>query len=137
MVSNYVASASGNYINSRLSNNGGSSYISSGYQYGHYYGSAGGTFGTSKSTSNNFFNHHTEAGNGNAGSYCYFYNLGDSSKHSYSTVQVFGNGGIGDTMFYGGSSHPTAETINAISFFTSSTGTITNLNISLYGVKEI
>ncbi len=134
--SNFTASASGNYVQSRLSNNGGTSFISSGYQYAHQYGSTTGTFGESKSTSNSFFNLHTERGTGSAGSYAYFYNLGNSSKYSFCTMQVMGIGSQ-DFMFFGGSVHPTAETINAIRFMPSGAGTIDNLTIKLYGVKQI
>ena len=134
VFSNFTASASGNYVQSRLSNNGGSSFISSGYQYAHQYGSTTGTFGESKSTSNNFFNFHTENGSGNAGSYAYFYNLGDSSKYSFCTMQVIGIGAQ-DYMFFGSSVYPTAETINAIRFMPSGAGTINNIDISLYGIR--
>jgi hypothetical protein len=46
--------------------------------------------------------------------------------------------GIGseDFMFFGSSVLPTAETHNAIRFLTSGTGTIDNIDISLYGIKE-
>ena len=135
VFSNFTASASVNYLQSRLSNNGGSSFISSGYQYAHQYGSTSGTFGESKSTSYSFFNFHTENGTGNAGSYAYFYNLGDSSKYSFCTNQVMGIG-TQTYMFFGSSVHPTAETINAIRFMPSGAGTIDNIDISLYGIAE-
>ena len=134
-VSNFTASASGNYVQSRLSNNGGSSFISSSYQYAHQYGSTTGTFGESKSTNNTWFQYHTDRGTGNAGSYAYFYNLGDSTKYSFSTVQTIGIGAQ-DYMFFGSSVLPTAETHNAIRFMPSSTGTIDNIDISLYGIAE-
>ena len=135
-ASNFTASASGNYVQSRLSNNGGSSFISSStYQFAHQYGSTTGSFGESKSTNRTWFQYHTERGTGNAGSYAYFYNLGDSTKYSFSTVQVIGIGAQ-DYMFFGSSVLPTVETHNAIRFMPSSTGTIDNIDISLYGIKE-
>lgn len=135
VASNYTASATGNYVQSRLSNDGGSSFISSStHSFAHQYGSTTGTFGESKSTNRTWFQYHTERGDGNAGSYAYFYNLGDSTKYSFSTVQVIGIGAQ-DYMFFGSSVLPTAETHNAIRFMPSSTGTIDNIDISLYGIR--
>ena len=47
----YLGSATANYLEIRLSNNGGTSYINSGYQYATQYVGTNGNFGEIKSTS--------------------------------------------------------------------------------------
>ena len=135
-LSNFVASASGNYTYIRLSNNGGTSFISTGYQYAHQFGTVSGTFGEAKNTNASFFNVLTENGISSSGTYTYLYNLGDSSKYSFSTNHTMGNSSSAHTMFFGSSVHPTTETINAIRLLPSGAGTIDTLDVSLYGIKE-
>jgi hypothetical protein len=117
----------------QISNNGGSSFIASGYQMTLQYG--GSSFGEDTSTTN-------IAGFGTGGTnlqkngYVYFYNLGNSSKYSFSTFQGFNNHpSLGFYMNFGGGVYPTAEIHNAIRL-SAITGTSTG-NAKLYGVKQI
>ena len=117
----------------RLSNNGGSSYIASGYQFAGQYGNVTGTFGEDKSTSAIAF---IEGGSGGTGLaknlYAYMYNLGDSTKYSFSTSHQFSeHPSLGHYFSFYSSVKTTAEVHNAIQFIsTSMTGTI-----SLYGIR--
>ena len=127
-------------LQARLSNNGGSSYISSAnYQYAMVFGQAGGSFGDRNSTSETKFVRLAKTGNntGNTGQgYTYFYNLLNSSKYSFSTTQ---NTSMDNNPYYimqfGGQVLAVAETHNAIQIF-QSTGTLRG-NFKLYGVKQI
>ena len=127
-------------LQARLSNNGGSSYISSSnYQYGMVFGQAGGSFGDRNSTSETKFVRLAKTGNntGNTGQgYTYFYNLLNSSKYSFSTTQ---NTSMDNNPYYifqfGGQVLSVAETHNAIQIF-QSTGTLRG-NFKLFGVKQI
>ena len=121
----------------RLSNNGGSSYISSGYQYAQWYGGA--SAAESKSTSYaqmGFFSTNANA-SGNSSAYVYLYNLGNSSKYSFDTYQSTNLQTSSNFYFhFGGAVLPTAETHNAIRLFVVS-GNINTLTAKLYGVKQI
>ena len=124
----------------RLSNDNGSSYISSGYQYAYQYGQANGTFGEDKSTSYNAMSLVTfgaDTVEESQNTYIYFYNLGNSSKYSFSTFQNTGvqTGVYG--MLFGGAVLPTAETHNAIQLLPTLSTNIANLQAKLYGVKQI
>ena len=127
-------------LQARLSNDGGSSYISSSnYQYAMVFGQAGGSFGDRNSTSETKFVRLAKTGNntGNTGQgYTYFYNLLNSSKYSFSTTQ---NTSMDNNPYYimqfGGQVLAVAETHNAIQIF-QSTGTLRG-NFKLYGVKQI
>ena len=120
----------------QISNNGGASYHTAGYQYAVQYGSVGGTFAEDKSTStNNLFS----LGGGGTGlsklCYTYLYNLGDSSKYSFSTTQFFGeHPTLVNYYKFGSGVYPTAETHNAIRLKASSTGNMTG-TASLYGIR--
>ena len=120
----------------QISNNGGTSFIASGYQMALQYGSVGGSFGEDKSTSSSNI-----AGFGSGGTnlqkngYVYFYNLDNSSKYSFTTFQGFNNHpSLGFYTNFGSGVYPTAETHNAIRLSAitgNSTGTA-----SLYGIAE-
>ena len=117
----------------RLSNNGGTSYITSGYQVAGQYGSVSGTFGEDKTTSGGVI---IEGGAGGAGlgknQYAYLYNLGDSTKYSFCTSHHMSeHPTLGHYMAFYSSVYPTAQVHNAIFVgATSITGTI-----SLYGIR--
>ena len=124
----------------RFSNNGGSSYITSGYQYAHQWGRGSGTFGENKSTSTDKLvigvNQGADTNEKNNG-YVYFYNLANSSKYSFSTYQQVALYTDANVIFsFGGAVHPTAETINALQLLFS-TANIASGNIKLYGVKQL
>ena len=70
----------------RVSNDNGSSFISSGYQYAQQEGQTGGIFGSLNATSHSDMGYFGLAGTGtndSTNAYCYFYNLGNSSKYIF------------------------------------------------------
>tara|TARA_Y100001937_G_scaffold32241_1_gene46075 strand:- start:2627 stop:3175 length:549 start_codon:yes stop_codon:yes gene_type:complete len=120
-----------------LSNNGGTSFITSGYHYGIQFMSSGG-FGEDRGTTKLIFttlgltgNDTNETKNG----YVYYYNLLDSSKFSFCTMQSFSQGSVAEGLF-GSGVKPTAETHNAIRFTTTGGDAISSGTISLYGIKD-
>ena len=120
-----------------LSNNGGTSYITAGYQEAAQIIFVNGTSTTQTSTSQTYFQD-IGFSTGTAimkNGYAYYYNLGNSSKYSFNTYHTFSNHPTAFISFFGGGVHPTAETINAIKFSVPS-GNFTG-TIKLYGVKQI
>ena len=105
------------------------------YQYGYQNGEAGGTFSESKNTANDrlFGTQFVNAGDDKF-SYNYFYNLGDSSKYSFQTMQSTAIQGTNYKMRFGSGVLPQASTVDGIRF-TAVTGTMTG-TISLYGIKD-
>jgi hypothetical protein len=140
-MNNFVPSTSSNEApECRLSNNGGSSFISSGYQYAFQYGGSTGTFGEGRGTSATTITGFPYINDeGNSGFYIYFYNLLDSSKYSYSThhsMDYRGDNVYSGQSFaiFGSNVLTTAETHNAIRFFSSNN--VTSADFSLYGIAE-
>jgi hypothetical protein len=124
----------------RISNDGGSSYISTGYQEALQRNLANGTNSEVRSTNTSRFSRSAASAgsstNGNSEGYTYFYNLLDSSKYSFSTTHIIGTDpSIIFNMYFGSSVLPTAETHNAIQVL-ASVGQIETLTISLYGIAE-
>ena len=131
------------YHNVRFSNDGGSTYESgNNYDYANQYGGANaGDFATTLSSSTAteigdiFLSVGTDtkmAGNG----YMYFYNLGDSTKYSFTSHHVYADiSGSSSYMYFGNGVYHIAETINAIRWFADSSATF-NGDYSLYGIKE-
>jgi len=126
---------------SRFSNDGGSSFIASGYQYAQQRGDGEGGFGEYKATSMwamqicNLANIAT-AGHSFTG-YIYYYNLLDSSKYSFQTNHSsFSDREAANTVAFnfGSGVLPTAETHNAVRLLPN-TLTITG-QASLYGIAE-
>jgi len=126
---------------SRFSNDGGTSFIESGYQYAQQRGDGEGGFGEYKATSMwamqicNLANIAT-AGHSFTG-YIYYYNLLDSSKYSFQTNHSsFSDREAANTVAFnfGSGVYPTAETHNALNIFPN-TSTITG-QASLYGIAE-
>ena len=123
----------------QLSNDNGSTFITSGYQYAHQVCKANATFTEEKSTSAGHLV--TFAGIGNASNevsngYCYLYNLLDSTKYSFATQHSSGlesasvlEGRFGSGVF------PTAETHNAIRIRENITTDFDNAVVSLYGLR--
>ena len=124
------------YPSLRFSNNGGSSFISAGYQYAYfsYYNTS--SFQESRSTSADTIRlNHNQYQNMNG--YVYLYNLLDSSKYSFTTSHnsnVAGNNVTND-MAFGSGVKPTAEVHNAIRFRMNNANYIGALKISLYGIR--
>jgi hypothetical protein len=124
----------------QLSNDNGSSFITSGYQYAHQVCKANGTFTEEKSTSAGHLV--TLAGIGNASNevmngYCYLYNLLDSTKYSFATQHSSGleSASVLEGRF-GSGVLPTAETHNAIRIRENITTDFDNAVVSLYGIAE-
>jgi hypothetical protein len=98
----------------RISNNGGTSYIATGYQEALQRILANGTNSEVRSTNTTRFTRSAGATgsstNENGEGYTYFYNLLNSSKYSFSTTQIVGFDGTPNfNMYFGGSVLPTAE----------------------------
>ena len=122
-----------------LSNDGGSSYETSGYEYVIQRTQTNGSFAEEKSTSSSSIRltNTVSTGTGETGNlYCYMYNLGDNTKYSFFTYQT--GYGISATFAFGlGSAvRTTAETINALRIQTTTADIITDCTVSLYGIKE-
>ena len=119
----------------RLSNDGGSSYISSGYQYAAAFQRPVNPL-QEKSTSTSFMgyaNNLSTASTGNG--YVYFYNLLHSSKYSFNTFHGIASSNI-VTAQMGSSVLPTAETHNALQLTCNTDSFVAGAKISLYGIKE-
>ena len=119
-------------ITIRYSTDGGSSFLSSGYQNGYKQMFANGTFNELRSTSESgirigFYNS-TEQGSGKV----YLYNLNNSSKYSFNT---FSNVQENGCLSFGGGAYPVANTVNAIRVL--GDANIDNAVVKLYGVKQI
>ena len=122
----------------RVSNDNGSSFISSGYQFAQQEGQTGGIFGRLTATSHSDMGYFGLAGTGtndSTNAYCYFYNLGNSAKYSFVTNQSISWANTVGKMTFGGGVQPTAQIINAIRIQVNS-GTLTG-NFKLYGVKQL
>jgi len=139
--SNIFASANSDFPVLRFSNDSGSSYETSNYQYAMQINTSHGFFGEGKSTSANAIYNILGRGGSTAiyknNSYVYLYNLGSSSKYSFATTHSAGTDDAGNFInFFGGGVYTQAETINAIQFLYTGGANITG-NIKLFGVKEI
>ena len=142
---NINMSANNQFFRARLSNDGGSSFITSSTQQRAGIRNTTTFSSDARSTTDTFFGHYltdnsggygTTADNGNF--YLYCYNLLNSSKYSFCTSQSTGLEQSSSTYsaMFGGGVLPTAETHNAVRFLNSSTGTFDGV-IKCYGVKQI
>jgi hypothetical protein len=128
------------YLTLQLSNDNGSSYETSNYDYAHQVGTASSSFSEARSTTAGQFFLSGNIGNASyekANGYAYLYNLLDSSKFSFISHQssdYLSSAVL--RMMYGGGTYHTAETINAFKLLMNS-GNITTGNFKLYGVKQI
>ena len=109
------------------------------YQYAYQYGTASGTFDEVKSTGADHIRATFNTGNTTtekSNTYTYFYNLGNSSKYSFTTHQGMTISGIPTIyMFFGGGVLPQASTVNQIKLFNAS-GNF-SCTAKLFGVKQI
>ena len=121
----------------RFSINGGSSYVSSGYQFAYpYVNTAGGTF-DSKSTSDTHIEYlSTGSDTRNTNGYAYFYNLGDSSKYSFATFHQMAEGSTINLTSFGSGVYPNANVVNALQILTTGASGYTSGSVSLYGIAE-
>ena len=103
----------------RFSNDGGSSYESgaSAYQWSNQYVATGGGNGESKDSADTSIEWTPRCNSGEPTSaYMYLYNLGNSSKYSFTTSHTTINIDQSE-FFFGGGVYATAETINAMRFY--------------------
>ena len=126
-------------VNIRFSNDGGSSFESSNYDFANVLGRASGSFFEQKDTSATNIRLNGNAGTGTnetENGYIYLYNLNDSSKYSFSTFHTSNlNRDSTGAICFGSGVYHQAETINAVRLRGSS-GNIDNAVVSLYGIKE-
>lgn len=132
-----MTSASGNQIPYyRLSNDGGTTFESSNYQStGQFNNSAESAAElTTRTSYGHLFGHQQSSYKWNG--YCYFYNLGDSSKYSFSTFHAVGfySSDSSQSMVFGSSAYKVTETINAIRLSVDDT-TLASGTASLYGIR--
>ena len=123
----------------RLSNDGGSSFEASNYQYSFYVNdsvSAGGETRSSASTQM-YLNYGGGIGaNELQNFYYYFYNLGNPNKGSFVTQQAVMLSSIASVnTFIGGATYNVAETINAIRLYIVSG--FRDGTAKLYGYKQL
>jgi hypothetical protein len=103
------------------------------YQYARQTGQTGGTFAESKSTGFGGIPIDVGMTNKQSQGYIYFYNLGNSAKYSFATLQSF----IEDYGFtFGGGVLPQTSAVDGIRFRNVDTANITG-TLKLYGVKQI
>jgi len=104
------------------------------YQYALQYGYPS-TFGETKSTGANRMVIAPNQNSENTNGYIYFYNLNNSSKYSFYTVQTTNLSGGNFFFYFGGGMLPQASVVDGIRFFSDTY----NLEggISLYGEKQI
>jgi len=124
------------YPSVRFSNNGGSSFHTSSYQYA-YWNTAETTVNEGRSTSADTIRLGANQYQ-NMNGYIYFYNLLDSNKYSYTSNQSSNVGGnnVSKDVSFGSGVYPTAEVHNAIRFRMNNANYIGTLTASLYGIKE-
>jgi hypothetical protein len=108
------------------------------YQYAYQNGQATGTFSETKSTSgNSLFATRTGGTDEPRQAYNYFYNLGDSSKYSFQTMQGVSRQSPTTAldMRFGSGVLPQASTVDGLRFTETGGGLLTG-TISLYGIAE-
>ena len=123
----------------RFSNDGGSSFESSNYEYAVQSGDAVGNFNEFKSTSGSYID--WIAGNGGSdanelhNAYIYLYNLNDSAKYSFATYHSMSMDTTPEGfMTYGSAVYKVTETIDAVQIFPNSGNVSCTAN--LYGIKQ-
>jgi len=142
-MTDYVPTTSGQNIKVQLAESG-TYETASVYQFAEQYNglsSGSASFGETRSTGTNSFNCFaqqsvTNGTNDSWNGYCYFYNLGDSSKYSFSTYHTSSTF-VNSAQYYsvfGSSVLPQASQVDKIKIFSAS-GNITNADISLYGIR--
>lgn len=131
-------SASTGSVNGRLSNDGGTSYISTASYHRFFYrtkvggASPSAIQGTTFTQMESFFSLDTDYSAST--SVIFFYNLLDSDK--YSKVTFISQNGVTDWVYFGGFMLPIAETHNAIQFYLTA-GNFASGEARLYGLKEL
>jgi hypothetical protein len=110
------------------------------YQYANLYNNLGGGGSEIKSTGYKhirLFNTSSQAIN-SINSYIYFYNLGDSSKYSFTTMQFFMEAASGTFYsYFGGGLLPQTSEVDGIRIDSGGTNNYTAFETKLYGIKKI
>ena len=108
------------------------------YQFANQYVTIGG-FGEPKSTGYpqiRLFSTSSQAING-INAYIYFYNLGDSSKYSFTTMEHFMEANTNVfSAYFGSGVLPQASTVDGIRIDNDAANNFTSFDISLYGIAE-
>tara|TARA_R100000808_G_scaffold5062_2_gene15677 strand:+ start:9292 stop:9912 length:621 start_codon:yes stop_codon:yes gene_type:complete len=123
----------------RFSNDNGSSFISTGYEYANFRLTTGGSAAGSNNTNHaqintNLLSDTTSSVSANG--YFYLYDLVNSSKYSFATYHVMGDYSPDTRTSFGVGLLPTAEVHNAFTIQASS-GNLTSATMKLYGIKEL
>ena len=136
-LNNFETVSGTNILNLRFSNDSGSSYESSNYQYAMQ--RFGTTFTERRSTSASEITYLATKDSTNVYQvYIYLYNLGNSSKYSFITNQSpVGVDGSNIFGYFGGGIYAVAETINALRILNSTGANFTQGTAKLYGIKQI
>ena len=123
----------------RVSDDGGSSYETSNYEFANQRGYASGTFAERKSQSQGSIRlggDVTTDTNSVFNGYFYMYNAGDSTKYTFFTSHNTFAQGSTYTMEFGSGVYQIASTINAIQIGEGILGAFSSGTISAYGIKE-
>ena len=124
-------------VEMQFSNDSGSSFETSNYQYAHVLGGANGGFSEQKSTSDSHIKL-AYGGNSPFHLYIYLYNLGNSSKYSFVTNHTANNTDSSSSFFmFGGGVYRVAETINGIRIRYNNGQTLSGGSLKLFGMKEL
>jgi hypothetical protein len=138
-VSNFQPASDNHYIAYRLYESGVLETAAV-YQQARQFGLASGTFGEARSTGIDevTVSHATGTDNEETNNcYIYFYNLGDSSKYSFSTSHSSGLSAGGTFGFeFASAVLPQTSTVDGIRILTDQGSNIEHTTISLYGIAE-
>jgi len=139
-INDYQVATDGQSMNMRFSDDGGSTFETANYDWAFQVGQADGTFGEYKATTGASMEVNRFGGNASnetMNAYVYLYNLGDSTKYSFTTSQATST--LEYTarygMQFGSGVYHIASTINAIRLLVPS-GVMSVTSASLYGIKE-
>ena len=120
----------------RVSNDNGATFIASGYYSGQLTGGSTGSFSEATRTNYSEFDRILQnQANIPHNGYCYFYNLGDSTKYNTMTQHTLNWAGGVFQFKYGSQLSNSLTSINALRFFTSTYNILSGATISLYGIR--
>jgi len=118
----------------RFSNNGGTSWIATGYQFAYWFGRNVNPL-EQKSTNSAFLGYAGQITSSTVcGGYFYVYNLLDSSKYSFASYQSEATSNTTQYSF-GSGVLPTAETHNALQVTMNTDSLVAGAVVSLYGIR--
>jgi len=123
----------------RVSDDGGSTYEITNYQFANQRGLASGSFAERKSTSQasiRLGGDVTTATNSVFNGYVYMYNAGDNGKYTFFTSHNTFMSGTTQAFEFGSGVYAVASTINAIQFGQGILSAFSSGTISAYGIAE-